>query len=273
MIRIQKRVHEIVEGYNANDPTSRAFHVFIFALIVANVGAIVLDTVQSVHEAAPGFFWGFEVVSVAIFSTEYLLRLWSCTVDPRYAEPVRGRLRYALTFMALVDLLAVLPFYLQVRQVDLRFIRSVRLFRLFRLLKLARYSVGLQTLGHAIRKKKEELLIIFFVLMLLLVLSSSVMYFAEHEAQPKAFTSIPSSMWWAIITLTTVGYGDIYPVTLVGKICGAMVAILGIGMFALPTGIMGAAFLEEIQSRRKPHICPHCGKNIEGEGEKRSDAA
>ena len=143
-------------------------------------------------------------------------------------------------------------------------IRMVRLFRLFRLAKLARYSTALRTFGRVFAAKKEELVTTLLFLSLLLLAASCLIYFAEYDDQPEAFSSIPAAMWWGIATLTTVGYGDIYPVTIAGKIIGSVIAVLGIGMFALPTGILGAAFLEEIEEQKTtPKPCPHCGKIID----------
>ena len=166
--------------------------------------------------------------------------------------------------MALVDLFAVLPFYLpMIFPFDLRFIRAFRLFRLFRLFKLARYSVAFKTLGRVIKLKKEELNIAVFIIFLLLIVSSSLMYFVEHNVQPNTFQSIPHALWWGVSTLTTVGYGDIYPITPIGKFLGAIIALLGIGIFALPAGIFASGFAEELAKRNKETIyCPFCGKNI-----------
>jgi len=202
-----------------------------------------------------------------LFSAEYLLRLWSCTVNPAHAAPLRGRFRFALTPLLLIDLLAILPFYFSLLApllaLDLRFLRAVRLFRLFRLAKLARYSLALRTFGRVLSSKKEELLSTLFILFLLLFLASSLMYFAENKAQPEKFSSIPTALWWGVATLTTVGYGDVVPVTALGRFLASMIAILGIGMFALPTGILGAAFVEEMQTRSSPpKLCPHCGKQL-----------
>jgi len=256
-------VHEILEVTAPGDRASRAFDLFILSLIALNVAALILETVQPIYEKAPKLFKWFETVSVGIFSVEYVLRVWSCTAAPRFASPVRGRLRFAVTPLALIDLFAVLPFYLPFVGVDLRFIRAVRLVRLFRVMKVARYSQAIRTLGRVVSAKKEELLVTLFILCLLLLFASSLLYFAERQAQPEHFTSIPAAMWWGITTLTTVGYGDIYPVTPLGKVIASVIAILGIGMFALPTGILGAGFVEEIQARkRKPKVCPHCGKEI-----------
>jgi len=150
----------------------------------------------------------------------------------------------------MIDLFAILPFYLpMIIPLDLRFIRAVRLFRLFRLFKLGRYSKALLLLKKVLKEKKEELILIIFVVILLLIIFSSLMYFIEKEAQPEAFSSIPEAMWWGIITLTTVGYGDVYPITPLGKIIGALIAFLGIGIFALPAGILASGLVEIV--RRK----------------------
>ena len=247
---------------------SRYFDPFILGLIVLNVAAVVLETVESIYNSYALLFNAFEIFSVAVFSLEYLLRVWSCTENPRFRNPVRGRLRFMLAPMALVDLLAVLPFYLPFVESDLRFMRAMRLFRLFRVLKLARYSESLQTFIDVLRLKKEELVLMFFAILILLVISSSLVYEAEHEAQPEAFASIPAAMWWGIVTLATVGYGDVYPQTAWGKLIGSVVVILGIGLFALPTGVLASGFAEVLARKKEKRKmekmrCPHCGRYIE----------
>lgn len=264
---LKKRTYEIVEGAAPGDRTARFFGLFIVSLIGANIVALALDSMHDIHEQASGFFECFEIVSVVIFSAEYLLRLWSCTESERYAEPLAGRLRFALTPMALVDLVSVVPFYLPFLGIDLRFMRAPRLLRVFRLLrlfKLGRYSRALKTLGRVFRARKEELLVTLTMLSIILVMASSLIYYAENETQPDAFSSIPESMWWAVVTLTSVGYGDVYPKTAWGKVLAGIIAVCGIGMFALPAGILGSAFVEEIQNREKEReVCPHCGKELE----------
>lgn len=181
-----------------------------------------------------------------------------------YSGIVTGRLRFIIKPLPVIDLLAILPFYLSFVPIDLRFIRVFRLFRIFRVAKLGRYSSSVRLLGRVVRNKKEELVITGMVMILLVVLTSSFMYFAENEAQPNKFPDIPTTMWWSVVTLTTVGYGDVYPVTGTGKFFAAIIAILGIGMFALPTGILGAGFVEEIQKRRsKKPVCSHCGREVD----------
>ncbi len=266
-MRWKRRVYEILEVAAPGDRTSRRCDLFILWLIALNTVALVAETVDSVHQALPHFFGWFEIVSVLIFTVEYALRVWSCTASTEYAAPMRGRLRFAATPFAIIDFLAVLPFYLPFVfvGVDLRMMRAVRLFRLFRLAKLVRYSTALRTFGRVFTNKKEELVTTLFVLLLLLLLASSLVYYAEHEAQADEFSSIPATMWWGITTLTTVGYGDLSPITPVGKLLGAVIAVLGIGMFALPTGILGAAFLEELEASKEPlRRCPHCGEEIGG---------
>lgn len=262
--KIRKRVFEVLELAETGDLASKICDVCLIGLIAANVLAVILETVPSLSGYS-GVFSMFEVVSVAIFTAEYVARVWSCTSDERYRGAVRGRLRFILSAMALVDFAAILPFYLPaLLSVDLRVLRAVRLLRLLRVLKFGRYSSALKSLGAVFRAKKEELVITMSVVCLLLVLAASAMYFVEHEAQPEAFSSIPASMWWAVATLTTVGYGDTYPVTVLGKVLGAVVAVLGIGMFALPAGILASGFGEELQRRtERRRKCPHCGKSLD----------
>jgi voltage-gated potassium channel len=264
---VRRRVREIVAHPKAGDRISRTFDTFIVALILLNVAAMVVESVKRVHESIPGWFLAFEWFSVAVFTVEYAARLWSCVEDPQYRHPVLGRIRFALTPLAIVDMLAVLPFYLPFLSVDLRVLRMFRLLRIMRLMrvaKLARYSESLQMLMRVLRAKKEQLISAVFILLIMLVVAATLAYYAENGAQPKAFSSIPAAMWWAAVTLTTVGYGDIYPVTVLGKVTGALIAMLGIGMFALPTAILGAGFLEDLEHQKKALRCPHCGKEITG---------
>jgi len=264
-LSVRRRVREIVAHSKAGDTPSRVFDVFIVALILLNVIAMVVESVRRVHELIPAWFLTFEYFSVAVFTVEYTARIWSCVEDPRYQRPVLGRIRFALTPLAIVDMLAVLPFYLPFLSVDLRVLRMFRLLRIMRLMrvaKLARYSQSLQMLARVLRAKREQLISAVFILLIMLVVGATLAYYAENAAQPKAFSSIPAAMWWAAVTLTTVGYGDIYPVTILGKVLGAMIAMTGIGMFALPTAILGAGFLEDLEQRKKGRRCPHCGKEI-----------
>lgn len=263
-MHIREHVYYFLEP---GDDKGRSVDVAIIVLIFLNIVALILETVESIYSAHQAAFALFENVSIAVFSVEYILRIWSCTTNPRYAHPVSGRLRFLVSPLGIIDLLAILPFFLPFFGVDLRFVRTVRLLRIFRIVKLARYSRALRLLGHVVHQRKEELLSIFFVLLTLLIISSSLMFFAEHSVQPEVFSSIPTTMWWGIVTLTTVGYGDAYPITPLGQTIGAIIAVLGIGMFALPAGILGAGFTDELQKMRQsgevePTRCHHCGEPL-----------
>jgi voltage-gated potassium channel len=253
-------------------------------LIIVNVLMVVLETVPSLFTRYRRVFYVGEVISVAIFTVEYVARLWAVVEDPRYARPVLGRLRYMVSFFALVDLIAILPFYVpHVMQLDLRFIRGLRLIRLMRVFKLGRYSASLAMYSRILKEKSHELLWSMGLLMLLLLLASSAMYFLEHEAQPQQFSSIPAAMWWGIITLTTIGYGDIVPVTALGRVFGSIIAVIGVGFVALPSAILVSGMMEQMElvkkQRAKEHEeaaaaagagagaatdrgvrCPHCGR-------------
>ena len=256
----RRRVWEIVEAARPGDVASRRFDIFILILIALNVLAVVLQSVQSMEREYAAFFFVFEAASVAVFAAEYVARLWSCVEDPRFAGPVRGRLRCALRPLTLIDLLAIVPFFAPLVTVDLRVLRAGRLFRLVRVLKASRYITALQLFRRVFRVKREELILTSALMLVLLIMASSVMYFAENEAQPDKFSSIPESMWWAVATLTTVGYGDVFPVTPMGRIAAGIIAVIGIGFFALPTAIIGSGFVEAVQELKAPTACPHCGK-------------
>ncbi len=269
---VKEKIAEILTPAQKSSALSKAFQIFIVTLIFLNVLAVILESVESLAAAYSGAFKAFALFSVTVFTLEYVLRVWTCTVQEKFARPVAGRLRYIFTPMALIDLLAILPFYLPIFfDGDLRFLRVFRLFRLFALFKLARYSSSLKLITNVVEEKKEELLVTFAVTVVLLILASGTIYFLEHDAQPEAFSSIPAAMWWGVATMTTVGYGDIYPITPFGKLFGGMIAILGLGTFGLPAGIIAYGFVEEIQKRRsRPANCPHCGKRVDVPIERRS---
>lgn len=232
---------------------------FIMVLILLNVVTVMLETVDWIYAVYARELYLVEVVSVAIFSVEYLGRLWAAPEHPDYSRPIRGRIRFALSPYMIVDLLAILPFFVGAFT-DLRFLRALRLFRFLRLLKLARYSESLRLFVRALRMKREQLIITSIVGTILLLVSSSMMYFAERNAQPDEFSSIPAALYWGVITLTTVGYGDVTPVTTLGKALGMVVAITGIGVFALPASIMASGFIEA--AKEKTTRCPHCKREI-----------
>lgn len=263
------RVYRILSGADSARGLGRVVAIGLTALILLNVAASVLETVHALHQRWAQFFLILEGVSVTVFTIEYLLRLWACTVDLRYARSFVGRVRYALTPLMLIDLVAIAPFYAaSLIQVDLRTLRAIRLVRLLRVLKIARYSESLQLLGRVLVSRRSELFVTLIAVLVLLVVSSTLMYHVERDAQPDQFSSIPAAMWWSVETLTTIGYGDMLPVTTVGKLINSFIALLGIGLFALPAGILGSGFVEELHRRRDAPVekCPHCGLPLKEPG-------
>ena len=262
-VDLKHRVYEALSGSPASK-VAKVVSVSLMALILLNVLAVVAESVESIRLQYKDCLAGFEVFSVAVFNLEYVLRIWSCTSVPRFLHPFTGRLRYLFTPLAIVDLLAILPAILMWTGVDLRVLRILRLVRMFRLAKLGRYSRTLQTMVNIVRHKREELALSVMLMLTMLVIASSLMYTVENAEQPEAFSSIPASMWWGITTLTTVGYGDVYPVTAAGKLLAAAISVIGIGLFALPAGIIASAFIE-LQGEAKSSmsgICPHCGQSL-----------
>lgn len=262
-MRLKARVWEIVEVAKPGDKLSVIFDTFMLCLILLNVLAIILGTVQVIAHRFGTFLTGFEICSVAIFTLEYLARLWSCTEDKRYSHPVKGRLKLMVRPLIIIDLLAILPFYLLFLDLDTRFLRLFRTLRLIRVAKIHRYYDTLHIMTAVFKAKKEELILTSVLMCFILIISSCFVYYFEKPVQPEAFPDIPATLWWAIVTLTTIGYGDVFPITIPGKFVTSLIAILGIGMFALPAGILGAGFVETIQKKRVAQRCPHCGQLLE----------
>jgi voltage-gated potassium channel len=262
---LKKRIFYILDATIEGGKVGRAFNGFIMLLIVINVGFVILETIKGVSSRYQEFIDLFETFSVLIFTAEYLLRLWTCTIDIRYKNPVWGRIKFIFSPLILIDLMAILPFYIpMIIPLDLIFLRALRLFRVFRIFKMARYSASLKLFGSVIKSKKEELVISFAIMIVLLIFSATLIHYAEHQAQPEQFSSIPDSMWWAASTFTTIGYGDAIPITPFGKILSLLLSFLGIGIFALPAGILASGFIDEMHKKRHgKRICPHCGKPYE----------
>jgi len=246
-LRIQ--IYDILESDVKGDWRSRTFDKFMMALIILNVTAVIIETLPGLEKHHYAALDSFDVFSVMIFTVEYLARLWVCTENQAegFEHPIRGRLKFMVTPLALIDIIAIAPFYLAMFfTLDLRF---MRVFRLLRLLKLTRYSPAIATFAAVINQQRRPLGAAVVVMMLLLVFASSTVYLFEKGAQPEDFASIPHAMWWGLATLTTVGYGDVTPITAGGKIFGAFIMILGIGMFALPAGILTSGFTQELRRR------------------------
>jgi voltage-gated potassium channel len=248
---LRAQIYELLESSRPDHRVSKAIDRSLMVLIILNVIAISLETVEELEAVYRFEFAAFEMFSVAVFTVEYLLRLWVAPehLPFRQLGPVKARLRHMVTAFAIIDLLAILPFYLTLLfpGIDLRLIRA---FRLMRLLKLARYSPALSSLLAVLREERRALGAAALLMVILLMSASTVMYFIEHVAQPDKFGSIPDAMWWSIVALTTVGFGDVVPVTALGKIVGGFVLVMGLMMFALPVGIMASGFTNEVHRRQ-----------------------
>ena len=262
-------------------PTTWASGLFNFALaavIVINVVSVILESVKFMRHGHAALFWWIEQIASAVFAVEYVLRVWTAVDlnDTRFRHPIWGRLAYMRSFFAIVDLVAVLPailgFFWGAN------LRVLRIIRLFRMLKLTRRSSGFAMIWSVLREEAHAISYVVFILCFLLTLSGALMYMIEGDAQPELFSSIPVAMWWAIETLTTVGYGDIVPATLAGRILGGIVSIVGIGTLAILSGLITVSFMGQLKIRRTDHhragedaqpstrarrgfdgICPRCG--------------
>ncbi|UTW04215.1 ion transporter [Amphritea atlantica] len=249
----RKLTYEILDIGNKQHTLGRVIDIFLIVLISLNVLFVILETLPSISALEHRWFYWFEVFSVIVFSIEYVARVWSCVEDEaiNHKHPVWGRLRYMLTPLALIDLIVILPFYLSMMLVvDLRFMRVLRLLRVF---KLTRYSASMSLLLQVLHREARSIGAALFVLFMLIIVASSLIYFAEHHAQPEVFSSIPAAMWWAIVTMTTVGYGDVIPITVMGKIMASVISIMSLGIVALPAGLLASGFSEAIRERRRTY--------------------
>jgi voltage-gated potassium channel len=264
------------------DRASRLFNLALAALIIANVATVILETVEPIRDRYAGFFAISEHAATAVFAVEYLLRVWTAVDlhDVRFHHPLWGRLRYMRGFFPLIDLVSVLPALLGI--LGAGDLRVLRLLRLLRMLKLTRHSQVFGLLWSVFRQEAQSLGALIFILCLTLTISGALAYMIEGDEQPAMFNSIPAAMWWAIETLTTVGYGDMVPSTAAGKLLGGVVSIVGIGTLALFSGVITVGFLEQIKIRREQRAgltaaadayahhaaeishqtCPHCGYRL-----------
>lgn len=262
--RIRKNIYHLMESPGEESIFCKAFEVFMLFFILLNVLATILETVPSLIAEYSLLFARFQFFSFILFTMEYLLRIWVCVEEERYAHPIKGRLKFVKSPLAIIDLAVILPFFVPFFLVDLRVLRLLRLFRLLSIFKLVHYFNTFNRFVNVLIEKKTDFIVSFVLVFVLLIFSSSGMYYFEHNAQPEKFKSIPDAMWWGVATLTTVGYGDMYPITVMGKVFGALIAMLGIGMFAVPAGIFASGLLGSLQSneQQKEKCCPHCGKAI-----------
>ena len=239
----------------------------LLLLIILNVIAVIAETVPAYDRVYSPWFIAFNAFSVIVFTVEYAARLWSCTTDDRYSRRWRGRLRWMVTPMGLIDLAAILPFYLVILfpsffVTDLRWVRILRIGRLFRVLKLGRYSDSFFRVGRVIQEKRSDLAAAVFFIGVFLVIASTLIYNVENEAQPPTFESIPATMLWGVSTLTGTPLSDAQPVTFWGRLLAVFVVVLGVALFAVPAGILASGFTEDARAERGARNCPHCGKSF-----------
>ncbi len=254
------------------------FRTFMYVLISVNILLVILESASEIPSRIIGVFYTVYAVSIAIFIVLYVLRLWVCVENPRYGRSLYGRLLYMVTPYAIIDLAVIIAF-----TVPVSFLRNpttyelVKFLRLTVILKLVRYSDALQTMIRIFIAKRKPLGMAMYMVLFLMVITSTLMYYFEHPAQPQVFSSVFDSMWWGVETLTTLGYGDIVPVTPMGKFLGGITALLGIAMFAIPAGILASGFYEEYSlalrrgggtggeqdDRSEIRVCPTCGRPME----------
>lgn len=256
----RRRLYLTLEPTEKGGIIERIFEFCLITIIILNILAIIADSVAEIRSQYDTIFIKFEYFTIIFFTVEYIARIYSIVENPEFSHPLKGRLRYITQPLAIVDLLAFLPFYFVF--LDLRFLRIFRLMSLFRLFKIARYLHALKIFKRVLTDRKEQLILSFLFILFVLTIISFIMFYAEHDAQPDKFSSIPATMWWGIATITTVGYGDMVPITALGKFLGGLFAIAGVGLLALPAGILSSGFFELLHKEPTVKKCPHCGKDI-----------
>jgi len=269
MLKIKNKIFDIIDPDNSNSVLSRIFDASIITLIIISVLSIILDTFEFLGQYSD-LLYIIEIFTIIIFTVEYILRIW--TADMLYPDfgHKKARFLYIISFMALIDLFAILPFYLPFfLPHDLIVIRSLRIIRIFRFFKFNRYTNVLSDIGEVFKKKASQLITSTFIVFLLMLITSILMFTVEHEKQPDVFKNAFDSLWYTIATITTIGYGDIYPISVWGKALSGVIAFLGIGLVAIPTGIISAGFIEqakrvsEEKEADKKCFCPYCGKKLD----------
>lgn len=268
---LRDQIWRVMSKENSSDKAAKIFSYSLITLILLNILAFILYTVDGIRAHFELELYCFEIFSVLVFMIEYIFRIACCTADPQYSNSIRGRIKYALTPLAVIDFWSVAPFFIPVFGTSLLGIRFLRVLRIFRLAKFNRFHNALLITGRVIAKSKESLILIITFTSSIILISSILMYFVEREVQPDKFGSVPAAIWWAIITLTTIGYGDVAPITVAGKIITSLVALLGIGAIAFPAGIIGSGFVREMEkTKSEPAVCPVCGSATDEKNEQKT---
>lgn len=247
--KLRKFIYNNLHNDDYESTFSRSVNAFLILLIIGNTAAVLLESINNIYLSYQVWFDAFEVFSILVFSTEYLLRFWAIADKDPLESAWKNRWQWVRSGGAIIDLLSILPAYVNFFvHIDLRFLRILRLFRL---LKLTRYFVSLQILLRVIEREKGSFQAVIFILIIMIIMAAAGVYVVENKAQPEVFSSIPASMWWAAVTLTTVGYGDVTPITPLGRFLGAMITILGVGLAALPAGILATGLANELELRKQ----------------------
>lgn len=253
--RLRAQTFAILHAPDPANRMARWINWFLAALIVLNAVAITLETVPGLNRELARALHAFEAASTAIFIVEYLARVWTCVEQRSLAHPLWGRLRYMRQPLALLDLIAIVTWW---TPWDLRFLRVVRLVRLLRIFHLYEFEAALDRLAESLRRRRELLLVAVVLMAVFVYLAGSLLYHIEHARQPQVFSSIPATFWWAAVTFNTIGYGDMVPLTPLGQFAVGLMAVFGIGVFALPTAIVIAAIIESSASGTA-YVCHECG--------------
>lgn len=282
----KQRVHTIIQVGNLHDGPSRAYDFTLIGFIVLNILIAILETFSQMESFFPTLKV-LETISVVFFTVDYFLRIWTAEELYPYLSPAKARIKYMCSLLGIVDLLSCIPFFIPMGSGALRMFRIIRILRVFR---VHHYTDPMRVIAEVLVKKKGQLISSCFIVLILMLVSSLLMYNLEHTAQPDVFSNAFSGFWWATNTLLTVGYGDIVPVTLAGKICGTVLTFLGVGMVAIPTGILSAGFVEQVNELKRKeelekskhiitnaesnaiqsngpsyHYCPYCGMELPAE--------
>ena len=247
--KLRRFVYDNLHNDDYESTFSRCVNFFLILLIISNTVAVLLESINDVYLSYQLYFDAFELFSIFVFTVEYLLRFWAVNKKNPFNSAWQNRWLWVRSGGAIIDLLSILPAYINFFvHIDLRFLRILRLFRL---LKLTRYFVSLQILLRVIEREKGSFQAVIFILLIMIVMAAAGVYVVENKAQPEVFSSIPASMWWAVVTLTTVGYGDVTPITPLGRFLGALITILGVGLAALPAGILANGLASELELRKQ----------------------
>ena len=267
---LRKKAYQLLEGEDHESKISRQVNLVLICLIFANVAAVMVESHSRIGQRYATEFALFEVISIIIFSIEYVLRVWSCIESQRFNHlpQLKARIRYMITPVALIDFIAIAPFYISLFiAIDLRYLR---LLRVLRLLKLIHYFKSFNIFLTVIAKEFKSMVAAILMMIVLIIVAASLMYTLENEAQPEVFSNIPESIWWSVVTMTTVGYGDVTPVTTLGRVVAAFIMLIGVGLVALPAGMLAARFGDELRERKlslNAHIKDALADGVIDEGE------